>query len=41
MFARLQARNGKRGSLSTSSEAMQQGLRLYGLSNVTVWVSGL
>jgi len=36
LFAGLQARNGKRGSPSMSSEAMQQGLRLYGLFNVTV-----
>ena len=35
LFAGLQARNGKRGSPSMSSEAMQQGLRLYGLFNVT------
>jgi len=36
VFAGLQARNGKRGSPSMSSEAIQQGLRLYGLFNVTV-----
>jgi len=35
LFAGLQARNGKRGSPNMSSEAMQQGLRLYGLFNVT------
>jgi len=35
LFAGLQARNGKRGSPSMSSKAMQQGLRLYGLFNVT------
>jgi len=35
LFAGLQARNGKRGSPSMSSEVMQQGLRLYGLFNVT------
>jgi len=35
LFAGLQARNGKRGSPSVSSEVMQQGLRLYGLFNVT------
>ena len=35
LFAGLQARNVKRGSPSMSSEAMQQGLRLYGLLNVT------
>jgi len=39
LFAGLQARNGKRGSPSMSSEAMQQGLRLYGLFNVTVTAS--
>jgi len=35
LFAGLQARNGKRGSPSMSSEVMQQGLRLFGLFNVT------
>ena len=35
LFAGLQARNGKRGSPSMSSDAMQQGLRLFGLCNVT------
>ena len=35
LFAGLQARNGKKGSLGMSSEAMQQGLRLFGLFNVT------
>jgi len=35
LFTSLQVRNGKRGSPSMSSEAMQQGLRLYGLFNVT------
>jgi len=35
LFAGLQARNGKRGSPSMSFGAMQQGLRLYGLVNVT------
>jgi len=35
LFAGLQARNGKRGSPIMSSEAMQQGLRLFGLFNVT------
>jgi len=35
LFAGLQARDGKRGSPSMSSEAMQQGLRLFGLFNVT------
>jgi len=35
LFAVLQERNGKRGSQSMSSEAMQQGLRLYGLFNIT------
>jgi len=39
LFAGLQARNGKRGGPSMSSEAMQQGLRLYGLFNVTVTAS--
>jgi len=34
LFAGLQARNGKRGSLSMSFEAMQQGLRLFGLFNI-------
>jgi len=45
LFAGLQACNGKRHSVSVSSEAMQQDLRLYGLSNITAWsydvVSGL
>jgi len=35
LFAGLQARNGKRGSPTMSSEVMQQGLRLYDLFNVT------
>jgi len=35
LFAGLQARNGKRGSPSMSSETIQQGLRLFGLFNVT------
>jgi len=35
LFAGLQARNGKKGSPSMSSEAMQQGLHLHGLFNVT------
>jgi len=35
LFAGQQARNDKRGSLSMSSEAMQQALRLFGLFNVT------
>jgi tetratricopeptide (TPR) repeat protein len=40
LFFGLQARNGKRGSPSMSSEAMQQGLRLFGLFNVTVSACG-
>jgi len=35
LFAGLQARDGKRGCTSMSSEVMQQGLRLFGLFNVT------
>jgi len=37
LFAGLQACNGKRSSPSMSSEAMQQGLRLFGLFNVTAF----
>jgi len=33
-FAGLQTHNGKRDSPNMSSEAMQQGLRLFGLFNV-------
>jgi len=40
LFFGLQARNGKRDSPSMSSEAMQQGLRLFGLFNVTVSACG-
>jgi len=40
LFAGLQARNGKRGCPSMSSEVMQQGLRLYGLFNVTASACG-
>jgi len=36
LFVGLQARNGTRGSPVMSSEVMQQGLRLFGLFNVTV-----
>jgi hypothetical protein len=36
LFAGLQARNGKRGSPSMLFEAMQQGLRLFGLFNIMV-----
>jgi len=42
LFAGLQARNVKRGSLSTSmmsSETMQQGLRVHGLFNFTASTS--
>ena len=39
LFAGLQVRDGKRGSPSMSSEVMYQGLRLYGLFDVTASVS--
>jgi len=39
LFAGLQVRDGKKGSPSMSTDMMQQGLRLYGLFNVTVLTS--